>query len=306
MCSFRRTALMNGAVAQISSELRVYLPTHVVYSTKPAITKIISGIFQPSEDQVGNMKRQQLRQLLLLISVIIFPVTLYYHSPVLILRGAIEGLLVGSFLLFAGQFVSGLFLGRAFCGWACAGGGIGEQCIAVNSKKAPGGKSNWIKWFLWVPWIGAIAYAFSRSDGFSGVAATYQTWNGISVHDAQSYIIYFVMVALIAGLGIIFGKRSFCHHACWMAPFMILGQNIGAALRIPRLRLSVNFDLCISCHSCDRACPMSLPVSDMVSRGAIIDNECILCGSCVDTCSTHLIKYSFSGVQQEYKPLAKK
>jgi polyferredoxin len=46
-----------------------------------------------------------------------------------------------------------LFLGRAFCGWVCPGAGIQEWCFTVNDKKARGGRLNWIKYFIWVPWI---------------------------------------------------------------------------------------------------------------------------------------------------------
>jgi polyferredoxin len=65
------------------------------------------------------MKRQKVRRTLLLISALLFPVTLNYLSPYLVIRGGFEGVLSGSALLFAGQFLTALFFGRAFCGWVC-------------------------------------------------------------------------------------------------------------------------------------------------------------------------------------------
>jgi ferredoxin len=38
---------------------------------------------------------------------------------------------------------------------------------------------------------------------------------------------------------------------------------------------------------------MSLPVSWMVGRGEMGDDECLLCGSCVDACPSKAIRFSF-------------
>jgi ferredoxin-type protein NapH len=245
-----------------------------------------------------TMKRQRTRFLILLISVILFPITIYYHSPALIIQGAAEGIVTGSFLLFLAQFLSAIFLGRAFCGWVCAGGGIARLCKDVNNKQVAGGKANWIKWYIWLPWMALITYFAIQAGGFSDLQPLYLTWNGISVHEPQSYIIYYFFVALIAGLSIFIGRRAFCHYVCWMAPFMIIGARVGAFLKIPRLRLKVDAEKCKQCHSCDFSCPMSLPVSKMVGEGAINDQECILCGSCVDTCTTSSIQFTFAGEQK--------
>jgi NAD-dependent dihydropyrimidine dehydrogenase PreA subunit len=40
---------------------------------------------------------------------------------------------------------------------------------------------------------------------------------------------------------------------------------------------------------------MSLDVQGMVRKGAMENAECILCGSCVDTCPKQVIHYAFSG-----------
>jgi polyferredoxin len=38
---------------------------------------------------------------------------------------------------------------------------------------------------------------------------------------------------------------------------------------------------------------MSLPVEDMVERGAMENAECILCGTCIDGCEFDVLRYSF-------------
>ncbi len=46
------------------------------------------------------MKRQKLRKLLLIISLLLFPVTLYYFSPALIINAGLNGIINGSFIVF--------------------------------------------------------------------------------------------------------------------------------------------------------------------------------------------------------------
>lgn len=65
------------------------------------------------------MKRQNIRITLMIISFLLFPITIYYFSPYLIVMGAITGIVTGSFIIFLLQFIFSLFSGRAFCGYIC-------------------------------------------------------------------------------------------------------------------------------------------------------------------------------------------
>jgi len=80
--------------------------------------------------------RQKIRKALLLVSFLLFPVTINYFSPYIIMDGASQGIIAGSFITFTLLFFVSLFFGRAFCGWVCPGAGIQEWCFAVNDKKA--------------------------------------------------------------------------------------------------------------------------------------------------------------------------
>jgi SAM-dependent methyltransferase len=51
----------------------------------------------------------------MLVSLLLFPVTLYYFSPVIIIEGAFQGIVTGSFVMFGLQLVASMFPGRAFC-----------------------------------------------------------------------------------------------------------------------------------------------------------------------------------------------
>ena len=238
------------------------------------------------------MKRQRLRKALVLISFLLFPITLYYFSPYLIIQGAYQGIVTGSFIVFILMFLASLFLGRAFCGWVCPAGGLQECCTLVVGKKTRGGKLNWIKYIIWIPWVSIIILMFKTSGGFKQINFFYQTDHGVSITSPQAYIIFYAVILLIVVLAFTAGRRSFCHYACWMAPFMIIGTKLKNVFKYPSLHLKPDQDKCISCKSCTKKCPMSLEVMDMVHKGTMTNSECILCGECVDVCPKSVIKYS--------------
>lgn len=238
------------------------------------------------------MARQKIRKTLIFISFLLFPVTIYYFSPYLIILAGLEGIISGSFVMFLILFVSSFFFGRAFCGWVCPAGGLMEGCAMITDKRAKGGRGNWIKYFIWTPWMITIIWIIFSSGGIYTVDFLYSTKYGISISEPGAYIIYYLIVALFVILTFTAGKRAGCHYICWMAPFMIIGSKIKNKLKYPSLHLAADKEKCIDCKLCSKKCPMSLEVHDMVQKNKMNDSECILCGECVDTCAKKAIKYS--------------
>jgi len=226
-----------------------------------------------------------------IFSFILFPITLNYHSPALIIRGVAEGIIVGSFILFTLQFLSSLVLGRAFCGWVCPGAGLQDTCALARDRRIKGG--NWFKYVLWAPWIGIIVFPAIQAGGLRSIDPIYMTKYGISVLDPQNLIVYFFFVLLIFAMALLAGKRAFCHTVCWMAPFMVIGRKLSNAVNLPSLRLKADREKCVNCKKCDKGCPMSLDVSQMVGQMQMENSECILCGTCVDVCSSGTISFAF-------------
>lgn len=240
------------------------------------------------------------RRTLLILSFLLFPVTMNYFSPYVIIDGASQGAASGSLVVFALMFVSFLFVGRLWCGWACPVGGLGELCFGVNNRPVNLKKLDWIKWVIWVPWLGIIAFAAVAAGGFQRVDFLLDTRGGISVAGAPDrlilyvYIIYYIVIGLFLFLSFFVRRRAGCHSLCWMAPFMILGRRLRKAAAWPSLRLLASPDLCSNCKTCTAGCPMSLDVNAMVQVGCMEHGECILCGTYVDNCPRKAIAYSFS------------
>ena len=245
-------------------------------------------------------QRQRIRKALVILTFLSFPVTMNYLSPYVIIDGAMNGIVNGSLIMFGLMFVSSLFLGRAWCGWVCPGGGMQEIVEPVNMKPVNGRKIDWIKWLIWIPWISLIIFLAARAGGYSSVNFLYATQNGISVAGSSdrpiifAYIIYYFVIFLFIGLAIFAGRRAGCHTVCWMAPFMMIGRWIRNRFAWPSLRLKADVSSCSNCKLCTKNCPMSLDVNAMVQLERMEKAECILCGTCIDNCSTSSIRYSFS------------
>ena len=239
------------------------------------------------------MNRQKIRLMIALLATILFPVIFYYLSPYLIIMGAAQGIIAGDALTFAGLFVASLFFGRAWCGWLCPGGAVQDLCAHINSKSFNGRKRNLLKYVIWAPWIGMVVLLFIQAGGIRAFDPLYMTWNGISVHDLPSAIMFLAIAGAFFAVALAVGKRSICHCVCWMAPFMVAGMKIRNAVGHPSLHLEADTSRCLKCRKCNSKCPMSLDVAKMVQDESFLDTECILCGSCVDSCPKRVIEYSF-------------
>ena len=236
--------------------------------------------------------RQKIRRGLILFSFFLFPATYLYFSPVEIIEASSNGIINGSFGVFCLLFLSSLSFGRGYCGWVCPGAGCQEAIFLAKEKRVT--KGYLIKWFIWVSWIGAIIFVVTKAGGYRQVDFLYQTMHGFSIASLKGLITYLViLLVLIALPAFVFGRRSFCHHLCWMAPFMIIGRAIKNICKWPALRLFARKEKCLHCYKCTENCPMSLPVKEMVSANKMERTECILCGVCADVCPKKAITLNF-------------
>jgi len=237
--------------------------------------------------------RQKLRGWLLLVSLALFPVTMSYFSPYIIIDSSAHGIINGSFVLFGLLGISSVILGRAWCGWLCPAGAIGDRWRAVTDRRTRGGWWKILKWVIWLPWIGLIAFLAVRGGGYHTVNILRFTWHGISVASLEMIVMFVGVVGIISILSLTTGRRGFCHYSCWMAPFMILGMRLQRILGLPGLHLESHAESCIHCGLCTKGCPMSLDVHEMVQEERIESSDCILCGTCVDTCPKQVIDYAW-------------
>ncbi len=241
--------------------------------------------------------RQVVRRAVVMAAFALFPVTLYYLSPVLSLEGIASGIVTGSLVVFFVQLVAAAVIGRAFCGWACPGGGLQELVARVRKRRVNRSRIAWMKWAVWGPWVLALVFFALRAGGVHALDFTYQTRGGISVTDAPGAIALLSVILVFFVLSAAMGRRAGCHVLCWMAPFMIIGRRVGTIISLPSLRLTARPEACRECGKCTAGCPMSIEVERLVASPSMAADDCILCGSCADACPRKVIHFSFGSGQ---------
>lgn len=245
-------------------------------------------------------KRQTIRRALLIGFFILFPVTMFYFSPYTVIIAAAEGIIGCSLVMYFALFVASLFIGRANCGYFCPLAGLQECLFSINNKKIPVGKLNYIKYVVWFLWLCTIIALFVNAGGVKGFNFLFTNDTTFSHYpdSVNTIMIYFGVVLGIALFVLLFGKRTYCHYLCWLAPFMIVGRFFGKHLKIPALHLKSDKNKCINCGQCDEICPMCLEVSSQVNKNCLNHTECILCGECVDVCPKKAVRFGFGFVNK--------
>ena len=239
-------------------------------------------------------KRQKIRKAIIIGMFFTFPITIAWMSPAMPIIYGFFGIAVGAVVMFVLHFFIALFLGRAFCGFLCPGGGLSECMMPINNMGMRSTKFRAFKYVIWVLLIIATIVSFVVAGGISEIdffAGLENSWKFLFA--PYRYIIYFGVLFGALLFAIFLGKRSFCQTVCWIAPFMIMGTKVSDLLKLPRLHLKSNADNCIGCKQCSKRCPMSLDVKTMVETANMKHSECILCGECIDICPKKSITYSF-------------
>ena len=239
-------------------------------------------------------KRQKIRITILFLMVISFPILMNYFSVFLIIEGSANGIITFSFFFWTAWIVLSLLFGRAACGYLCPLGAfqeIKDRMVPKELKKIKGLK--YTKYVLAVAWIGAIVYLAVSAGGYHNIDLLYNMDSGVSIDRAEGWFTYGTIVLIILLPVFFIGKRGFCRYFCPWGVLNTLGTRIKIFLHLPSLHLEADPNKCKQCHTCLANCPMSLPVAKMVEAGSMKNDECILCGTCVDNCSNKAIGYSW-------------
>jgi len=243
------------------------------------------------------MKRQTLRKLILLVSFSVFPITVVYLAPAPPIMSLKEGVINLSVVVLASIFLSGFFFRRAFCGWLCPGGGCQLVSKSLNDKPIERKMNNWFRIVIVSVWaIMMVATVFI--GGISRVELGYPGAGRFATSNIRYFLPYIPVVIFMFVFVLLFGRRGFCYRGCWIYPIVAASTYVGRKLRIPSLHVAVqDKEACLDCKKCDRNCPMSIDVMAVVQAGGTFPNNCVQCGTCVDSCPKNLLTYRFSSEQ---------
>lgn len=236
--------------------------------------------------------RQKIRLILLILSFLLIPVTIFYISPIILMMGAAEGIVTGSLILYILLFFIALFAGRIWCGWLCPMGAWQEFWSPVIKRPVTAGWRDLVKYGFTVLLLIAIVSSFIVAGSIKGIDIFYGTVGGISISSLDVLQVVMMIFITILVIAFITGKRGFCHVVCPIAGIMIAGRFLANRVGWSALRLSVQNDACTSCRTCQKECPMGLAVPEMVRNNQMENPDCILCARCADTCPEGVIGYS--------------
>jgi ferredoxin-type protein NapH len=245
-------------------------------------------------DMKDMMKRQRVRRTILWLTFLSFPVVQMYLSPATPFLGIKGGILTGSVFLFGILFLAGLIFGRAYCGWLCPVAGFQETCSDISNKRLVSLKFDVIKFIIWGLMVIIYVVLLIKVGGIKTIDPLHSTTWGISMDKPGKLLVYYGVLIPIFLMSVFIGQRSFCHHLCWMGPFLVVGRAIRNVGKWPALQLKTKGQKCPEdCQVCNEHCTMSLDVKQMTKTGKMEHFECVLCGTCVDTCPEGVLALSF-------------
>lgn len=235
------------------------------------------------------MKRIKIRRILVLISLMLFPITLNYFSPYVSVSGAFDGFISASVLLFITLLITAIFFRRTWCSYICPVSAISDFSEKINSKNVNRKHLRIIRYSIFTIWFGVLILGFVLSNKVPSFNLFYLTENIVSVDEPLKYFTYYAVLFSLIVLTLVIGKRGACHSVCWMSPFLVAGSFIGDTLNLPQLRITSQPDQCISCSKCNKVCPMSIDVMNELKKGSIQTYDCINCSECEQVCPKQVL-----------------
>jgi polyferredoxin len=183
-------------------------------------------------------------------------------------------------------FLLSVILANKFiCSWGCQLGTLQDLIFRLNrDSKDKKGLFGQVK----IPFIISNS---TRILFFLGLILVAFIWAADVIGPIDPFKIFKPQVIGIAGglfLGLIlvvslFVYRPWCHFFC---PFGLVGW---LAEKVSFFKIKVDYDKCISCRACSKACPST--VMDAILKRDRIVPDCFSCGTCMETCPVNAISF---------------
>jgi NAD-dependent dihydropyrimidine dehydrogenase PreA subunit len=182
-------------------------------------------------------------------------------------------------------FLVTVFLANKFiCSWGCQFGTLQDAIFRLNRKdndrtglffqmKLPFVVTNTIRIATFCA-LTIVAFAW----GFDIIGAV----DPFKIYKPAVVAVYgwvFIGAVLVAGL---FIYRPWCHLFC---PFGLVGWIVE---KISLFKIQVNYDTCIACEACAKACPSSV-MEAILKRERKTIPDCFACATCIGVCPTKSI-----------------
>ena len=174
---------------------------------------------------------------------------------------------------------------KFICSWGCQLGTLQDLIFRLNrdSKdrkglfgqvKMPFIISNSIRVLFF---LGLILVAFIWAADIIGLIDPFKIFKPQVIGITGGLFLGLILVVSL------FVYRPWCHFFC---PFGLVGW---LAEKVSFFKIKVNYDKCISCQACSKACPST--VMDAILKRDRIVPDCFSCGTCMETCPVNAISF---------------
>jgi len=204
----------------------------------------------------------------------------------IVLLGA-KGVIFPPRLIAFGVFLLLVILANKFiCGWGCQVGTFQDAIFRLNrDRRDRSGRFGQFR----------IPFAVTntvRIVFFAALTAAALLWAVDIVEPIDPFRAFKPqMLGIVGGVFLgamllmsLFVYRPWCHLFC---PFGLVGW---LAEKISLTKVRVDYDKCIGCQACSKACPSS--VMDAILKQDRVRPDCFACGTCIETCPTKAISWS--------------
>jgi NapH/MauN family ferredoxin-type protein len=181
--------------------------------------------------------------------------------------------------LLIGVLILALVAKKAFCGWACPIGFLGELGARLTglfwrNRPQPSQKVNSaLKALRYLVFVVALFFTYKSGELIlRGYDPFFLLFSGFG-HGALGITSWIVLGALVVGAFIV--PMFFCRYLC------PLGATFDPLSRIGLLKIVRNEDKCTLCNACQKSCPHNLAPQSVVKMR---HRDCTLCLECVDAC----------------------
>lgn len=179
-----------------------------------------------------------------------------------------------------GVLALALLARKAFCGWACPIGFLGELAsrftgLIWRRRPLPSTKVNGYLKLLRYPVL-VVALYFTYKTGeliLRGYDPFFLIFSGFG-HGSLGIVSWIVLGVLIVGAFLV--PMFFCRYLC------PLGATFDPFSRLGLLKIVRNEGTCNNCGACNRKCPHSLSPNSVTT---LRHHDCTLCMECVDACT---------------------
>lgn len=168
---------------------------------------------------------------------------------------------------------------KAFCGWACPIGFLGELAARFTGlfwkkRPQPSPKVNGaLKLLRYVVLVLALYFTYKTGELIlRGYDPFYLIFSGFG-HGSVGTISYVVLAALVVGALAV--PMFFCRYLC------PLSATFDPFSRLGIIKIVRNESTCTQCNACQKACPHDLAPQKTVK---LRHRDCTVCLECVDAC----------------------